>query len=82
MGGVVRNFVLALVLFVIIVKNRSTPTVKLTGEASYKKLLDVSYPVGSCYISHDEDFDPNTAWGGTWERLPEEIAGNIWKRIN
>lgn len=31
-----------------------------------KSQLDYYYPVGSYYETSDADFDPNTAWGGTW----------------
>lgn len=27
------------------------------------------YPVGSYYETSDADFDPNTAWGGTWVKV-------------
>ena len=29
------------------------------------------YPVGSYYYTSDANFDPNTAWGGTWSKLGE-----------
>ena len=32
-----------------------------------KLLVDLIYPVGTYYETSDSDFDPNTAWGGTWE---------------
>ena len=32
-----------------------------------KLLVDLIYPVGTYYDTSDIDFDPNTAWGGTWE---------------
>lgn len=32
-----------------------------------KELCDLFYPVGSYYETSDSTFDPNTAWGGTWE---------------
>lgn len=31
-----------------------------------KSLLDFVYPVGSYYETDNEEFDPNTYWGGTW----------------
>lgn len=31
-----------------------------------KLLVDLIYPVGTYYDTSDIDFDPNTAWGGTW----------------
>lgn len=38
-------------------------------EIAILNLLDKFYPVGSYYETSDDDFDPNTAWGGTWERM-------------
>ena len=41
-------------------------------KASLKELLihilgvDFRYPVGSYYETSNANFDPNTAWGGTW----------------
>ena len=31
-----------------------------------KQLILSVYPVGSYYETSDPDFNPNTAWGGTW----------------
>ena len=31
-----------------------------------KLLVDLIYPAGTYYETSDSDFDPNTAWGGTW----------------
>lgn len=36
--------------------------------------LNMFYPVGSYYETSDADFDPNTAWGGTWVL---ETAGQV-----
>lgn len=33
--------------------------------------LDYNHPVGTVYSTTDASFNPNTAWGGTWEPLPE-----------
>ena len=33
-----------------------------------KGLIDTFYPVGSYYENSDTKFDPNKAWGGTWEK--------------
>lgn len=49
--------------------NRVTPTVSLTGETSYEKLLNLMYPVGCEFVSYDADFNPNTSWGGTWTKV-------------
>ncbi len=32
-------------------------------------LVNIFYPVGSIYTSIEATFDPNTAWGGTWEKI-------------
>lgn len=32
-----------------------------------KLLVDLIYPVGTYYETSEIDFDPNTAWSGTWE---------------
>lgn len=31
-----------------------------------KLLVNLIYPVGTYYETSDSDFDPNTAWSGTW----------------
>lgn len=32
-------------------------------------LLNLFYPVGTIYESTDNSFNPNNAWGGTWEKI-------------
>lgn len=45
------------------------------GESDLKaEMLDTFYPVGSYYETSDTNFDPNTAWGGTWL---EDTAGRV-----
>ena len=46
-----------------ILKNYPDTTTPLTVE----NLLDFCHPVGSYYDTSDTLFDPNVAWGGTWE---------------
>lgn len=41
--------------------------------ASGSGLLDYIWPVGSIYQTTDTAFDPNTAWGGTWERIKDRF---------
>lgn len=31
--------------------------------------VDLIWPVQSLYLTTDKNFNPNTAWGGTWARL-------------
>lgn len=44
---------------------------KLLAKLIEASSLDYNHPVGSAYSTTDASFDPNTAWGGTWEKLPE-----------
>lgn len=37
-------------------------------------LFNLFYPVGSYYETSDENFNPNTAWGGTWV---EDTQGRV-----
>lgn len=37
-------------------------------------LLDLFYPVGTYYETSDTNFNPNTAWGGTWL---EDTSGRV-----
>lgn len=48
----------------IIHSNGLTPT-----QAQYNDLLNVIYPVGSIYLSLDDNFIPSTAFGGVWEKI-------------
>ena len=34
-----------------------------------KNVFDFIYPVGSIIYNEDENFDPNTVFGGTWEKI-------------
>lgn len=34
-------------------------------EGLKEKILDMFFPVGTIYTSHDAAFNPNTAWGGS-----------------
>lgn len=52
--------------------------VDIASGAQYKingvSLADIFYPVGSYYKTSDADFDPNTAWGGTWSLASSKDA--------
>lgn len=39
------------------------------GEGAKQVLLDLFYPVNTLYLTDSEKFNPNFAWGGTWEQL-------------
>lgn len=36
-------------------------------QGNLKSIFDIFYPVGSYYETDNSNFNPNTAWGGTWE---------------
>ena len=38
------------------------------NQGTLTSLIDLIYPVGSYYETSDENFDPNTVWGGTWSQ--------------
>ena len=44
---------------------------KLVDQAN--AMLDYFYPVGSYYETSNVDFDPNTDWGGTWEKVDDGL---------
>ena len=44
----------------------------ILSNADKTALLDLFYPVGTFYKTADDNFDPNTAWGGTWELLDKD----------
>ena len=46
--------------------NTTTPVNATNLNDMQKLLIDLIYPVGTYYHTSDSEFDPNTAWGGTW----------------
>lgn len=38
-----------------------------------KNVFDFIYPVGSIIYNEDENFDPNTVFGGTWEKIKGKL---------
>lgn len=38
-------------------------------ETKVDALIDLIYPVGSYYETSEVLFNPNTSWGGTWEKM-------------
>ena len=45
----------------------STPLTPEILNNMQKLLVNLIYPVGCYFETSDSDFNPNTAWGGTWE---------------
>lgn len=41
---------------------------------TFKSMLNTFYPVGSYYETSDTTFNPNDAWGGTWELEAEGLV--------
>ena len=39
-----------------------------------KNVFDFIYPVGSIIYNEDENFDPNTIFGGTWEKIKGKMV--------
>ncbi len=44
----------------------TTPTNATNLNSMQKLLVDLIYPVGTYYETSEINFNPNTAWGGTW----------------
>lgn len=44
-----------------------------------KTIFDLVYPVGSIYETDNEGFDPNTSFGGTWERIKGKVIVGVDK---
>lgn len=42
-----------------------------------KTLLDYTHPVGEVYTTTNESFNPNSYWGGTWEKLTADAYFKI-----
>ena len=41
-------------------------SVKCVGSYNHTMLVELFYPIGSYYDTSDANFDPESAWGGTW----------------
>ena len=39
-----------------------------------KNVLDLIYPIGAIIYNDNEDFDPNTVFGGTWEKIKGKMV--------
>lgn len=45
--------------------------ISILSEDTKKSLALLSHPVGTYIWTSDTNFNPNTAWGGTWERIQD-----------
>ena len=55
--------------------------VSFSGSVTGNALINLFYPVGSIYETTSSTFNPNTIWGGTWERIKDKFllsAGDIY----
>lgn len=46
-------------------------TTEILSDAVKKQIALVAHPVGEYYWTSNTSFNPNTAWGGTWERIQD-----------
>lgn len=46
---------------------------KINGKDITNIMLDYFYPVGSYYETSNVNFNPNTDWGGTWDKLDDGL---------
>ena len=51
--------------------NREAPKVTVHATVTREEVLDLYYPVGTFYETADASFDPNSEWGGTWEKVED-----------
>ena len=42
-----------------------------------KTIFDLFYPVGSIYETSNASFNPNTSFGGTWERIKGKVIVGV-----
>ena len=42
-----------------------------------KTIFDLFYPVGSIYETSSANFNPNTSFGGTWERIKGKVIVGV-----
>lgn len=64
------SFLLSLLIIsssMVVVYGASTRPL-VTDTMSSQEMTDLLYPVGAYYETSNTSFDPNTAWGGTWEK--------------
>lgn len=40
-------------------------------------IFDLFYPIGSIYETSNSEFNPNNAWGGTWERIKGKVIVGV-----
>ena len=44
-------------------------------------IIDIVYPVGTLYHTTNDSFDPNTTFGGVWNKISEDNNIYIWERV-
>ena len=42
-----------------------------------KTIFDLFYPIGSIYETSNASFNPNTSFGGTWERIKGKVIVGV-----
>ena len=42
-----------------------------------KSIYDLIYPIGSIYETSDKDFNPNTTFGGSWQRIKGKVLVGV-----
>ena len=51
----------------------SSDKTKLNNSYTKQDIIDMFYPIGTIYETLDSTFDPNIAWGGTWEQIEDKF---------
>lgn len=51
--------------------NSSGTIIETLSDATKKEIALLAHPVGEYYWTSSASFDPNTEWGGTWERIQD-----------
>lgn len=70
----------------VIIPQNQMSQMYIDGASSALGMLNFYYPVGSCYETSDNNFDPNISWGGVWEietnSQVNNIIVNMWHRTS
>lgn len=71
-GGLAHNNMQPYLVCNYIIKAKDTST----SETTLLSMVDYFYPVGSYYETSDDTFNPNTVFGGTWEKVLSNSDGD------